>query len=127
MDKKEKALLEGCVPNITFNEETVFPEEMSDTFPAKEYLEAGKKPGLGVEALHEQGITGKGVSIAVIDQVLYTDIRNMRPSWLFMKKCMSHRIRRVPCMLPRLLLCLWETAAVWLRMPSCTSGDWIMC
>ena len=72
MDKKEKALLEGCVPNITFNEETVFPEEMSDTFPAKEYLEAGKKPGLGVEALHEQGITGKGVSIAVIDQVLYT-------------------------------------------------------
>lgn len=72
MDKKEKALLEGCVPNITFNEETVFPEEMSDTFPAKEYLEAGKKPGLGVESLHEQGITGKGVSIAVIDQVLYT-------------------------------------------------------
>lgn len=72
MEKEEMALLEGSIPSITFNEDTVFPEEMSDIFPAKVYLESGKNPGLGVEALHGQGITGKGVSIAVIDQVLYT-------------------------------------------------------
>lgn len=56
---KEKALLEGCVPNIAFNEETVFPEEMSDTFPAKEYLEAGAPDWCGKPCMN-RGITGKG-------------------------------------------------------------------
>jgi subtilisin family serine protease len=35
-------------------------------------MAAGKNPGLGVNALHEQGINGKGVSIAIIDQTLFT-------------------------------------------------------
>lgn len=73
MTAEEKARLEGCIPNITFNEDTVFPDGLQDAFPAKECLEAGKSPGLGVGGLHDRGITGKGVSIAVIDQVLYTD------------------------------------------------------
>jgi serine protease AprX len=33
-------------------------------------VEAGRNPGLGVRALHAQGITGKGVSVAIIDQNL---------------------------------------------------------
>jgi subtilisin family serine protease len=33
-------------------------------------METGKNPGLNVRALHERGITGKGVGIAVIDQNL---------------------------------------------------------
>lgn len=36
-------------------------------------LEAGKNPGLGVRSLHEQGITGQGVNVAIIDQKLLTD------------------------------------------------------
>ena len=45
----------------------------------KEVIEAGKNPGLGVRSLHERGITGKGVNVAIIDQNLilghpeYTD------------------------------------------------------
>ena len=35
-------------------------------------LELGKNPGLGIRDIHAQGITGKGVSIAIIDQALYT-------------------------------------------------------
>nr|WP_243151682.1 S8 family serine peptidase [Anaerotruncus colihominis] len=36
-------------------------------------MELGRDPGLGVRILHEQGITGKGVGIAIIDQTLLTD------------------------------------------------------
>lgn len=35
-----------------------------------EYTEKMKNPGLGIRNLHEQGITGKGVKIAIIDQPL---------------------------------------------------------
>lgn len=50
-----------------FNEHTVFTgnEALQQTI-----MENGKNPGLGIRALHEQGITGKGVSVAIIDQPL---------------------------------------------------------
>lgn len=32
------------------------------------FLEEGKNPGLGIRKLHEQGITGKGVVVGIIDQ-----------------------------------------------------------
>lgn len=50
-----------------FNEHTVFTgnEELQQAI-----MENGKNPGLGVRALHEQGITGQGVSVAIIDQPL---------------------------------------------------------
>lgn len=40
---------------------------------AEQIMEAGKNPGLGVRALHEQGITGAGVNVAIIDQNLLQD------------------------------------------------------
>jgi hypothetical protein len=36
-------------------------------------MRAAMNPGLGVRALHEQGITGEGVTVAIIDQPLYQD------------------------------------------------------
>ena len=36
-------------------------------------MEAGKNPGLGVRSIHKKGITGKGVTVAIIDQPLYAD------------------------------------------------------
>ncbi|MDR0818882.1 MAG: S8 family serine peptidase [Oscillospiraceae bacterium] len=50
-----------------FNSSTVF-EENADY--AAELLEKAKNPGLGVRAIHELGITGKGVNVAIIDQPL---------------------------------------------------------
>ena len=70
--EEEQVLLEKCIPNITFNEETVFPEEVKERLGPELLMELGKNPGLGLRRLHEQGVTGKGVGIAVIDQVLYT-------------------------------------------------------
>lgn len=37
---------------------------------AKGILEAGKNPGLGIRKLHQQGITGQGVRVGIIDQHL---------------------------------------------------------
>jgi subtilisin family serine protease len=36
-------------------------------------MELGKNPGLDIRQLHEQGITGRGVGIAIIDQTLLVD------------------------------------------------------
>jgi len=38
-----------------------------DGFDPRRIEELGKNPGLGVRTLHERGITGRGVSIAIID------------------------------------------------------------
>lgn len=59
---------------IVFNDNTKWPS--ADKMPAKEVFDPvavmknGKNPGLGVRELHNTGITGKGVGVAIIDQVL---------------------------------------------------------
>ena len=55
------------LPTYAFDDTAVF-QGAEDL--AAELLEAGKNPGLGVRALHGQGITGRGVNVAIIDQNL---------------------------------------------------------
>lgn len=50
-----------------FNQNTVF--EGNEALAA-EILETGKNPGLHVQELHDRGITGKNVTVAIIDQPL---------------------------------------------------------
>lgn len=38
-----------------------------------ELMEQGKRPTLGVKSLHKEGITGKGINVAIIDQNLLLD------------------------------------------------------
>lgn len=60
-----------------FDSRTTFPE--ADRLPAGfdpgAILEACKNPGLGVRRLHEGGITGKGVSVAIIDKPMLSTHR----------------------------------------------------
>lgn len=49
------------------------PDKMPSDFDWQQIMEIGKDPGLGMRALHDQGIIGKGVGIAIIDQILLTD------------------------------------------------------
>lgn len=58
------------VYQFIFNQGTVLrgSEELQ-----AQVMENGKNPGLGIRAIHEQGITGKGVYVAVIDQPLLPD------------------------------------------------------
>jgi len=44
--------------------------KMPASFDWQRILDLGKDPGLGIRALHQQGITGKGIGIAIIDQPL---------------------------------------------------------
>ena len=61
----EEGLSKELISTYWFNEGTDFKsfEQVAD-----EIMEEGKNPGLGVRALHEKGITGKGVNVAIIDQ-----------------------------------------------------------
>ncbi len=58
-----------------FDSKTKWPasDKMPADFNWQKIMETGKDPGLGVRALHDQGITGKGVGIAIIDQTLLVD------------------------------------------------------
>ena len=70
--------------NLQIDKTTVMSAEQKATLAP--YVESAKDPGLGVRKLHEQGITGKGVRMAIIDQPLgrheeyssnVTDIHNV--------------------------------------------------
>lgn len=56
-----------------FDSKTIWPANMPADFDWQAIMEKGKNPGLGVRSLHEQGITGKGVGIAIIDQPLVVE------------------------------------------------------
>lgn len=55
---------------LTFSSSTKWPtsDKMPAGFSPSALLEEGKYLGLGLNGLHKQGITGKGVSVAVIDR-----------------------------------------------------------
>lgn len=55
-----------------FDSKTIWPEKLPVNFDPDAVMEQGKDPGLGVRRLHEQGVTGKGIALAIIDQGLLT-------------------------------------------------------
>ena len=66
--------LDGLI-YANFDSQTVWPPagRLPAGFDPQLVMELGKDPGLGVRELHERGITGEGVGIAIIDQVLLAD------------------------------------------------------
>jgi len=56
--------------NSDYNSFTRWPEKLPEKFNPKTIMELGKTPGLKIKELHKKGITGKGISIAIIDQKL---------------------------------------------------------
>lgn len=55
-----------------FDSKTRWPAKLPPGFDPARLMDAGKDPGLGVRQLHAKGITGKGVSVGIIDQSLLT-------------------------------------------------------
>jgi hypothetical protein len=57
---------------MRFDSRTKWPEpnKMPDGFDPARLIEEGKNPGLGIHNLHKQGIDGRGVGIAILDQRL---------------------------------------------------------
>ncbi len=56
-----------------FDSKTKWPSDVPKEFDKQAIMECGKNPGLNLRELHKKGITGKGVSMAIIDQTLLTD------------------------------------------------------
>ena len=67
--------LEDTLFASDFDTNTQWPEALPRDFDPARLLELGRDPGLGLRALHEQGITGRGVGVAIIDQALPTGHR----------------------------------------------------
>ena len=63
-------LTEENLDYIEFDTDTEWVDSLPESFSPEEVMETGKNPGLGIKELHKQGITGKGVNIAIIDQGL---------------------------------------------------------
>lgn len=72
--------------DLTFNSKTVWPKVLPDGFDPDEILEFNKNPGLGIRALHEQGITGSGVGIAIIDQAILIDHEQYKDNLMFYER-----------------------------------------
>ena len=61
--------------HASFDDRTVWPQasRMPAGFDRKQIMDLGRNPGLGLRALHQQGITGRGVSVAILDQPLLVE------------------------------------------------------
>jgi subtilisin family serine protease len=59
----------------SFDDQTIWPaaDRMPPGFNPQQIMNLGKNPGLGVRSLHQEGITGEGVGVAIIDQTLLVD------------------------------------------------------
>ncbi len=60
---------------LNFNQATLWPEasKMPAGCDPQQLLKNAMNPGLGIRDLHRRGITGKGVSVAIIDQPMFLD------------------------------------------------------
>lgn len=64
---------ENELKDVSFDTQTIWPTKLPNSFQPNAIMEMGKNPGLGIRRLHEKGITGKSVNIAIIDQALLLD------------------------------------------------------
>ena len=58
-----------------FDSQTKWPpvDKLPSEFDVQKIMDLGKDPGLGVRFLHQKGITGAGVGIAILDQPLLVE------------------------------------------------------
>lgn len=71
----EGVITSDVLKTLTFDAATRWPakSKMPRDITPDDLIEYGKDPGLGVRQLHENGYTGRGVSIALFDQPLMRD------------------------------------------------------
>lgn len=68
----QRTLGEEIVETLWFTQPAIW-WSAQDKNTAQNILELGMNPGLGVRELHREGITGKGVTVAIIDQNMIQD------------------------------------------------------
>lgn len=63
----------GLPATLWFNQKTTWPKSLPAAVDPDRFLSGAMNPGLGIRKLHQDGLTGKGVNVAIIDQPLYQD------------------------------------------------------
>jgi len=75
MSKLDLSDRRELIQTLTFNNKTVWPP--TDRLPPgrgpQMVMQEAMNPGLGIRQIHKQGITGKGINVAIIDHPLYQD------------------------------------------------------
>ncbi len=73
LSKLDLSARKGLIATLKFNKKTIWPEQakMPPGSDPNKILTDALNPGLGVRKLHQQGITGKSVNVAIIDQPTY--------------------------------------------------------
>lgn len=58
-----------------FDTKTIWPKQdkLPTSFNPEKVIEEAKNPGLGVRELHQEGVDGRGVRVAIIDQTLSSE------------------------------------------------------
>lgn len=69
---------EGELLYADFDNRTRWPKSLPPGFDPVKAMEMGKNPGLGIRGLHQRGITGNGVGVAVIDLRLLVEHEEYR-------------------------------------------------
>lgn len=78
--------LSGRLLDLTyanFDDKTVWPASLPVEFNPRLIMDLGKNPGLNIRRLHQDGVTGKGISIAILDQMLLTDHKEYKDNLKF--------------------------------------------
>ncbi|ADK14424.1 Subtilase family protein [Clostridium ljungdahlii DSM 13528] len=71
MSKKDLSQVSlDVISNISFDKSTKWPQKsnLPAGYDPNKWFDMGKDPGLNLSKIHEKGITGKGISVAVIDK-----------------------------------------------------------
>lgn len=78
---------------LTFDDQTVFPpsSKLPPRFHPEFILHNGTNPGLHIRSLHEKGIDGRGISVAIIDQNLLTSHREYRRNLVWYQEVFSYK------------------------------------
>jgi len=73
LSKLDLSARKGLIATLRFNKKTIWPEpaKIPPGSDPNKILTDAMNPGLGVRELHQQGITGKGINVAIIDQPTY--------------------------------------------------------
>lgn len=73
-----KALPIEVLITADFDTKTIWPaqDKLPTGFNSEEVIDEAKNPGLGIRDLHQKGIDGRGIKVAIIDQTLSSGTGN---------------------------------------------------
>lgn len=78
---------------LTFSTNTIWPVQLPQGFDPQRLLKENQNPGLGIRALHESGVKGSGVGIAILDQALLLEHEQYKDNLMYYEQihCVNER------------------------------------